>query len=126
MGKKNRARARRAIEAEVVKTTTTVVKEEPTLNIVFIYEFLNVHSIQKDIWGSSKSGKPYVLEGYELMANKDYELYIKRKIAERTIGKLYELTDEQLKETDEYMGTKRSRVYLEVGNKTVVTYMENK
>lgn len=71
---------------------------------VFIYNTLNTHEKQREIWEEVKEGKAFALDNYELRMFDTNEFYIVKKFGSQVAGKLYELTDEQMKATDWFMG----------------------
>lgn len=77
---------------------------------------MNVHDIQRGLWGEAKSGAPKVLNHYELMLWPNSAIfYIRRNVGERVSGKIYELTDEQLEATDHYETDAYKRVKIDGG-----------
>jgi hypothetical protein len=85
-----------------------------------------VHHIQRSIWGEIKSGAPYVLDDYELLMYANNVLYVDKRMGERTSGKLYSLTEEQLKQTDLYYGEDYERVTVTQDKQTFEIYRRMK
>lgn len=77
-------------------------EDSPKLTKLFVYDMLNTHHVQRTIWGEAKTGAPFILDNYELKAYANGTFYIEKKIGERVSGKLYELNEDQLKDTDWY------------------------
>lgn len=71
---------------------------------VFLYNTLMTHTKQREIWGDIKEGKPFVLNDHELRMFDTNEFYIVKKFGSQVTGKMYELTEEQIKATDWFMG----------------------
>lgn len=103
------------------KTTEGIKEKEPktwvqkdfTKTRLFCYGTLNIHSIQRAIWGEAKDGKTGRILDYELkMFPGSTIFYVERKLGECVAGKVYELTDDQLKSTDMYEGKGYKRVSL--------------
>lgn len=66
--------------------------------------------MQQAVWGEEKFGRPFILNDYELKMYANYIFYLDRKIGERVTGKLYDLTDEQISQSDAYEGDSYERV----------------
>lgn len=95
---------------------------------LFCYGTLNVHEIQRSLWGERMSGKPFVLQSFELkMWPESTIFYIERKPGEQVVGKIYNLTEEQLKRTDVYESAayRRETIYPTKG-KPFDVYIINK
>jgi hypothetical protein len=101
---KKQKKLEKAIKVEEVATKPPlgVTTVKTTKKTIFVYDMLNTHHVQRTIWGEAKSGAPYILNDYELKAYANGTLYVEKKLGERVSGKLYELTDDQLKDTDWY------------------------
>lgn len=82
------------------------------MRTVFVYNLLNVHEVQKEVWKEIKEGAPYVLEDFELKIDENHLLYLTKRMGSRVSGKLYKLTEEQLQSTDWYMGENEERSYI--------------
>lgn len=106
-------------DRKVVPSTATSVKTK-----LFCYGTLNVHHIQRELWGEAKEGSIVTLDGYELKLYPQGYFYIVKKPGERVVGKVYELTPEQIERTDRYEGSgyERKKVY-RVGQETLETYI---
>jgi gamma-glutamylcyclotransferase (GGCT)/AIG2-like uncharacterized protein YtfP len=76
---------------------------------LFCYGTLNVHEIQRSLWGEAKEGEYGRLLDYELKLWPDSFIYY----IERKVGEMYDLTDEQLKATDKYEGSAYERITIE-------------
>ena len=60
---------------------------------LFCYGTLNVHDVQRQIWGEAKEGITGVLADYELKLWSGSSIcYVEKKIGEKVVGKAYELT----------------------------------
>jgi gamma-glutamylcyclotransferase (GGCT)/AIG2-like uncharacterized protein YtfP len=82
---------------------------------LFCYGTLNVHAVQRELWGEAKEGLPSSILDYELkMWPETTVFYVERKPGERVAGKVYELTEEQLAATDSYETSAYMRVRLPV------------
>lgn len=78
---------------------------------LFCYGTLNVHEIQRALWGEAKEGEYGRLLDYELKLWPNSSIfYVERKPGESVSGKMYELTELQLKRTDAYEGPAYKRV----------------
>lgn len=93
-------------------------------NMLFAYGTLNIHDVQRSLWGEAKSGKPFVLDDYELKMYENNIFYIERKLGERVSGKLYELTDEQMEVTDWYEGKAYDKTTIRQNDDVVLTYVK--
>lgn len=82
------------------KTETPLIRAKK----IFVYNTLNTHGKQREVWDEIKEGKPFVLNDYELRMFDTNEFYVVKKYGSQVAGKLYELTDEQIKATDWFMG----------------------
>lgn len=95
---------------------------------LFAYGTLNVHSIQRAVWGEAKEGKCGHIYDHELKIYSNNIFYLERKPGESVAGKVYELTEEELKATDKYETDAYERVTIrgENGNATVDTYIRRR
>jgi len=97
-------------EGNVPSTMTTqtappVTPPAKTTKRLFVYGPLNIHDVQRVIWGEAKEGESGNLRGFEERAFADESMgsYLEPKPGEYVVGKVYELTPEQLEATDIYM-----------------------
>lgn len=95
-------------------------------NKLFAYGTLNIHSVQRWLWGEQKEGKVAGLIDYELDRYSNNILFINRKVGESVAGKVYELTDEQLDATDSYEGEMYTRQQVTIAEQQVYVYVQNK
>lgn len=121
MGKKGNKRKAQAIEAEIVGTVAEIEGEK--VNKLFNFGTLNIHLVQTDIWGETKQGKPFTLQDFELQQLVDNNFFISKKLGESVVGRMYEITDAQLKATDSYEGKGYTRIEVEQDGETFSTYV---
>ncbi len=67
---------------------------------LFVYDTLNTHHVQRTVWGEVKTGASFVLNDYELKVYANNVFYIEKRLGETVSGKKYQLTEQQLKDTD--------------------------
>lgn len=104
----------------------TPYRDTTGLTTLFCYGTLNVHDVQRGIWGEAKEGKTGVLTDYELKLWAGSSIvYVEKKIGERVVGKSYELTDEQLRATDVFESNMYKRTTITVGTKSCDVYVRN-
>lgn len=124
-------------KVEVKSTTTTPppAKAEDTtpyrskagLTTLFCYGTLNVHDVQRSVWGEAKEGSDGILLDYELkLWGGSAIMYVEKKIGESVVGKAYDLTKEQLEATDKFETEmyKRETVYV-AGKGSFDVYVRN-
>lgn len=94
---------------------------------LFAYGLLNVHEIQRELWGEAKEGACGRIYDYELkLWPKTQIFYAEPKPGESIAGKVYELTDEQLERTDKFESDAYKRVALKrTGEADVQVYIRN-
>lgn len=93
---------------------------------VFAYGTLNLSYVQMHLWGEEKQGRVRQLDDYKLHSYPSGIYYIDKEFGETVAGKVYELTDEQLKATDRYEGSAYSREQVTIYGKIVNVYVRNK
>lgn len=117
------------------KTKVTTVSSTPEAEVVnpvathklFCYGTLNLHEIQKGLWGEMKQGRPLALDDYELKQFPEFgPFYIEPKFGERVSGKVYEITYEQLLATDKYETSAYERVLVTQDGEAFNTYIKAK
>lgn len=122
------------VQSTVVETPKVEVKtdEKPYRDTrgkttLFCYGTLNVHEIQRMIWGEAMEGQDVVLADYELkLWPNSMIMYVEKRIGEKTVGKAYELTDEQLKATDKFESDAYKRITIRaVGKSPFDVYVRN-
>lgn len=80
---------------------------------LFAYGTLNVHEVQRAIWGEAKEGVFGRLVDYELKLWPNSAIfYVEKKMGEYVPGKMYTLTQEQLEATDKFEGNKYLRRFV--------------
>lgn len=89
---------------------------------VFIYNELNTHAEQRELWNEPMQGKVYELLDHELRIDEDKGYYVVKKIGETVAGKVYELDDDQLKNTDWWMGENHERKQVYEDGKAIHVY----
>lgn len=78
---------------------------------LFCYGTLNIHDVQRSVWGEPKEGFMGRLLDFELkMWPKTTIFYVEPRLGETVVGKMYEITDEQMKKTDKYEGKSYKRM----------------
>lgn len=104
------------------------IAPKETEHRIFCYGTLNVHEIQRQLWGEAKQGQTAHVRNYELkMWPSSTIFYIEKKVGESVPGKVYTLNDEQLKATDAYETAAYKRVRVsEPGDPLVEAYVINK
>ena len=95
-------------------------------NRVFAYDTLNLHPVQSWLWGEEKQGRVKQLDDYRLNTYDSGIYYIEKEFGETVAGKVYELTDEQLKRTDAYGGAAYTREQVTVDGELVNVYVRIK
>lgn len=96
------------------------------LTTLFCYGTLNVHDVQRRIWGEAKEGKTVVLNDYELKLWAGSSIvYVDRKVGERVSGKAYDLTKEQIESTDVFESTMYERKTIKNEKGTFDVYIRN-
>lgn len=88
---------------------------------LFVYNELNTHELQRDLWKEAKEGEALRLDDWELMVG-EQGFYVKRRPGETVIGKVYDLNDKQLKKTDKYMGKGMKRVTIRHDGTSIELY----
>lgn len=96
------------------------------INRVFAYGTLNLHDVQSYLWGEEKQGRVKQLDDYRLNCYDNGIYYIDKEFGETVAGKVYELSDEQLKATDRYEGKAYSRERVTIDGEIVNVYVRNK
>lgn len=127
--KKRKKEARRAAKQEAEKKPVEPTKTTSTTPVpkrLFVFDNLNIHSYQREYWKEVKMGIPFVLLDYELKAYENGVQYIEKKMGESVSGKVYELTEEQLKETDWYETENNERVPVTQDGKGIEIYRKVK
>lgn len=100
-------------KAEKEARTPTTTSTGNSMIKLFAYGTLNVHSIQRDVWGEAKEGKSGHIYDYELnLWPNSYIFYAEPKPGESIPGKVYELTAKQLADTDRFETSAYKRVTL--------------
>lgn len=97
-----------------------------TINKIFAYGTLNLHEIQDWLWGEQKQGKVAKLQDYQLNMYDSGIYYIQKEFGETVAGKIYELTEEQLKRTDAYEGKAYERELVNIEGELVNVYVRAK
>lgn len=120
--KRDKKLAKQQAKLPVATPVTTPTK--PQLTKVFIYDNLNVHEVQRDIWKEAKQGVPFTLFDYELKTYEDGIQYIEKMMGEKVAGKLYELDEDQLKNTDWYENEDSERIRVNQTTDSVFTALE--
>lgn len=122
MSRRNKSRAQKAIETEIVETLTT---DKPVVERTGLFNFgsLNVHVVQEIVLGETVQGLPFTLEDFELRMFTNNIFFIERKLGESVVGRIYQLTEDQLKSLDEYMTDKYKREDVEQGTEKFQTYL---
>lgn len=107
---------------------TTPTKNKAGLTTLFCYGTLNVHDIQREIWGEAMEGVTGVLNDYELKRWAGSAiLYVERRVGERVVGKAYDLTKEQLEATDAFETDMYTRETIRIaGKEPFDVYVRNK
>lgn len=95
-------------------------------NRVFAYGTLNLHEVQSWLWGEEKQGRVKQLDDYKLSCYDSGIYYITKEFGETVAGKVYELTDEQLKRTDQYEGAAYTREKVTIDGEIVNVYVRSK
>lgn len=93
---------------------------------VFAYGTLNLHEVQSWLWGEEKQGRVKQLDDYRLNCYNSGIYYITKEFGETVAGKVYELTDEQLKSTDQYEGAAYTREQVTIDGEIVNVYVRSK
>lgn len=93
---------------------------------LFSYGTLNLHDVQSWLWSEEKQGRATVLNDYRLDAYESGIYYIEKEFGETVAGKVYEITDEQLKRTDAYEGNAYSRENVTIDGEIVNVYVRNR
>ena len=93
---------------------------------LFAYGTLNLHGIQALVWGERKNGVVKELQDYRLDIFPEGIYYIDKEFGETVAGKVYELTDEQLKNTDKYEGSAYTREQVTIDGVLTNVYVRNK
>lgn len=93
---------------------------------LFCYGTLNIHDVQRRLWGESKSGKPFVLNDHELKMYDNNIFYVVRKMGEQVSGKVYNLSKEQIEATDWYEGGAYERAVIMQDKEAISTYIQAK
>jgi gamma-glutamylcyclotransferase (GGCT)/AIG2-like uncharacterized protein YtfP len=76
---------------------------EQTSKKLLIYDALNTHELQRKVWGEAKEGAPTTLLDHELRLWPETEIeYVAVMPGATIIGKVYNVSDKQLKDTDAY------------------------
>ena len=96
------------------------------INRVFAYGTLNLSDVQTWLWGEEKQGKVRQLDDYKLHSYPSGIYYIDKEFGETVAGKVYELTDEQLKATDRYEGSAYTRERVAMDGGIVNVYVRSK
>lgn len=95
-------------------------------NRVFAYGTLNLSNVQTWLWGEEKQGRVRQLDDYKLHSYPSGIYYIDKEFGETVAGKVYELTDEQLKATDRYEGSAYIRERVAMDGGIVNVYVRSK
>ena len=95
-------------------------------NRVFAYGTLNLSDVQTWLWGEEKQGKVRQLDDYKLHSYPSGIYYIDKEFGETVAGKVYELTDEQLKKTDKYEGSAYTREKVTIDGALTNVYVRKK
>lgn len=91
---------------------------------LFCYGTLNVHEIQRILWGEVKDGIHVRLLDYELKIWPQSSIfYIEPRIGESVVGKMYNLSKKQLKTTDRYEGPSYKREKIETEDEDFFVYV---
>lgn len=94
---------------------------------LFCYGTLNIHEVQRVVWGEAMEGVTGILPDYELKLWAGSSImYVDKKIGEQVVGKAYELTKEQLEATDKFETDmyKRERIF-PTGKSPFEVYVRN-
>lgn len=96
------------------------------INRVFAYGTLNLDTVQRYLWGEAKRGVVAQLDDYKLHSYDSNIFYLKKEFGETVAGKIYELTNEQLKRTDMYEGSAYKKDYVMIDGVSVTVYVQSK
>ena len=91
---------------------------------LFAYGTLNLKDVQGWIWGEEKQGVVSRLNDYRLNSYPSGIYYITKEFGETVAGKVYTLTEEQLRATDSYEGTAYSRESVTIDGEIVNVYVK--
>lgn len=121
--KKRRKEEKKAKKVEVTTTPPTALEAKvPTLKRVFIFDNLNTHQRQREVWEQAKNGEPFTLLDYELKMYDNGTTYIEKRIGEAVAGKVYLLTEEQVSATDWYETEENERISVTQDTKSIEVY----
>ena len=95
------------------------------VNRVFAYGTLNLHEVQTWLWGEEKQGRVKQLDDYRLNTYENGIYYITKEFGETVAGKVYEISDEQLKRTDAYEGKAYTRERVTIDGEIVNVYVRS-
>ena len=93
---------------------------------LFAYGTLNLHDVQSWLWGEEKQGIVKQLDDYRLDCYQGGIYYIDKEFGETVAGKVYELTDKQLKSTDGYEGSAYVRESVTIDGEIVNVYVRKR
>ena len=93
---------------------------------VFAYGTLNLSDVQTLLWGEEKQGRVKQLDDFKLHSYPSGIYYIDKEFGETVAGKVYELTDKQLKATDSYEGNAYTRERVTIDGEIVNVYVRTK
>ena len=96
------------------------------VNRVFAYGTLNLSDVQTWLWGEEKQGRVKQLDDFKLHSHPSGIYYIDKEFGETVAGKVYELTDKQLKATDSYEGKVYTREQVTIDGEIVNVYVRSK
>ena len=81
---------------------------------LFCYGTLNVHAIQRELWGEAKDGVAGVLMDYEVKCwDSSAILYVEKCMGEKVSGIIYDITTDQIRQSDLYEGSEYERVFID-------------
>lgn len=98
----------------------------PVVHKIFSYGTLNLHDVQRYLWGEAKNGVVRALHDFELDSYDNNIFFIKKKFGESVAGKVYDLNEEQLARTDTYEGSAYTREKVTIDGELVNVYVQVK
>lgn len=96
------------------------------MNKLFCYGTLNLHDVQDWLWDEQKQGLVSKLDDYVLKQYDNGIYYIDKEFGETVAGKIYEITDKQLKKTDAYETSAYTRESVTIDGLVVNVYVRSK
>jgi len=91
---------------------------------IFSYGTLNLHEVQDWLWNEEKQGRVKQLNDYRLNTYPSGIYYITKEFGETVAGKVYEISDDQLKRTDAYEGNAYEREVVTIDGELVNVYIQ--